>query len=195
MDLHVHGNGGWLAGNLPGWTAYAHQEANYQPRYLNNKGQLFFNSSVSLVSSDANRGGVDVYEFEPLDEGTCANANTSNGCVSLISNGQSEEESVFLDASENGNDVFFITAAKLVPQDPDTAEDVYDARVCGVEGAEACPTPPEAPPAKCAAKDAGPTPQGEQSFGSAATSIVGPSATCSAQLKPSRRRPPRRTRH
>ena len=52
------------------------------------------------------------------------------GCVGLISSGTSGEESAFLDASESGNDVFFLTASRLVPQDLDSALDVYDAHVC-----------------------------------------------------------------
>ncbi len=39
----------------------------------------------------------------------------SGGCVGLISSGESTEESAFLDASENGDDVFFLTASQLAP--------------------------------------------------------------------------------
>jgi hypothetical protein len=53
------------------------------------------------------------------------------GCVGLISSGGSGQESVFLDASETGVDVFFMTTAKLVPQDTDTQYDIYDARIDG----------------------------------------------------------------
>ncbi len=49
----------------------------------------------------------------------------------MIASGGSSEESAFLDASENGEDVFFMTTAKLVPQDTDTQYDIYDARVDG----------------------------------------------------------------
>ena len=48
----------------------------------------------------------------------------------LISSGTSSEESAFLDATESGGDVFFLTTAKLVPQDIDDAADVYDAHEC-----------------------------------------------------------------
>jgi hypothetical protein len=48
----------------------------------------------------------------------------------LISSGTSGKESAFLDASEDGDDVFFLTAAQLVPADTDNAYDIYDARVC-----------------------------------------------------------------
>src|SRR6202034_2910188 len=37
------------------------------------------------------------------------------------------------DASESGDDVFFLTAAQLSKRDTDTADDIYDARVDGSE--------------------------------------------------------------
>jgi hypothetical protein len=64
------------------------------------------------------------------------NVEEAAGCVVLISSGHSDEESAFLDASANGpggqeaEDVFFLTADRLSPQDVDTAFDVYDAHVC-----------------------------------------------------------------
>lgn len=36
-----------------------------------------------------------------------------------------------MDASDNGSDVFFLTDALLVPQDTDSAGDIYDARIGG----------------------------------------------------------------
>ncbi len=124
----------WLAANVPGWTPYAQSEALYQSRFLSNEGRLFFNSSDALVPQDIN-GTEDVYEYEPAGVGDCTAASptfgeASGGCVSLISSGASAEESAFLDASENGGDVFFLTAESLLAQDVDTAYDVYDAHVC-----------------------------------------------------------------
>jgi hypothetical protein len=52
------------------------------------------------------------------------------GCVGLISSGTSTKESAFLDASENGSDVFFLTASPLSPADSDQSYDMYDAHVC-----------------------------------------------------------------
>ncbi len=117
--------GGWV----PGWTTRHHQ-----PAYLSDGGRLFFNTAEALVPQDIN-GTTDVYEFEPAGAGSCTSAGPtftpgSGGCVGLISSGVSAEESTFLDASESGDDVFFVTQEKLVPQDVDTAVDVYDAHVC-----------------------------------------------------------------
>jgi hypothetical protein len=126
----------------------------HQPRYLSDSGRVFFDSNDTLVPQDVD-GVEDVYEYEPAGvpagEHTCSSASTSGsvvfkparsfevegrvgeesgGCVGLISSGTSSERSWFLDASESGGDVFFITAARLAPQDADTADDVYDTHEC-----------------------------------------------------------------
>jgi hypothetical protein len=122
--------GRWLAASLPVWTPYGNAndslDATYPSRALADGGRLFFDSPDALVASDTN-GKEDVYEYEPDDVGSCA---LPAGCLSLISSGTSSEESVFLDASETGDDVFFLTAARLTAQDVDTSLDVYDAHVC-----------------------------------------------------------------
>ena len=130
----------WLAGSIPGWDAVALDRALYQPRYLSDGGRLFFNSPSKLIpSSTASKEKV--YEYEPAGVGSCAGA---GGCIGLISSGSDQHEAAFLDASETGNNAFFLTAAKLVPQDTDTNFNVYDARIC--EAAAPCLTP--APPAQ-----------------------------------------------
>jgi hypothetical protein len=131
-----------LAASIPGWTPYSSGSAVYQARYLSNGGRLFFNASDALAPKDSN-GVEDVYEYEPAagagaTTDTCSETDTTfssaaGGCIDLISSGTSEEESAFLDASESGDDVFFLTAARLAPRDEDGAIDVYDARVAGGE--------------------------------------------------------------
>jgi hypothetical protein len=119
----------WLAGSVPGWDfniTNSNPSALYQPRYLSDSGRLFFDTSDGLVAADEN-GAEDVYEYEPTEVGTCR---FSGGCLGLISSGSSEEESAFVDASQDGDDVFFQTAAQLVAGDDDHAYDIYDARVC-----------------------------------------------------------------
>jgi hypothetical protein len=152
-----HGVGG-VAANVPGWTAYRLSAALYQSRYLSDGGRLFFDSSDALVPQDSNGTG-DVYEYEPSGVGDCTTAIVtfnvgSGGCVGLISSGTSKEESNFVDASEGGDDVFFLTAAQLSHGDTDSSMDVYDARVGGgfaeptpgpvCEG-DACQSPVSAP--------------------------------------------------
>jgi hypothetical protein len=160
VDRPLLWEGRWLGGSIPGWTAFGYAGAQYQSRYLSNNGRLFFNGADALVPQDTNgkedvyeyepeglgpeharcgpeaASGSEVYkpgsaatvEGRPVEEGA--------GCVALISSGSSSTESAFLDASgrgpggEEAEDVFFLTASKLVPQDVDTADDVYDAHVC-----------------------------------------------------------------
>jgi len=55
-----------------------------------------------------------------------------NSCLSLISSGAAEDAASFLDSSESGDDVFFLSSARLSVQDEDGVADVYDARVNGV---------------------------------------------------------------
>jgi hypothetical protein len=172
----------WIAANVPGWEKYAPSETLHQPRYLSDSGRLFFDSSDALVPQDVN-GTEDVYEYEPPGVSTpgvssCTTASAqfsahSSGCVDLISSGQDARESAFLDASESGGDVFFVTAARLVPQDYDSALDVYDAHEC--TNAAPCSPAPELAPPPCDTGDSckpAPTPQ-PTIFGSA------PSATFS----------------
>jgi hypothetical protein len=116
-----------LAGDIPGWVSNQGEFGLYLPRNLNENGRLFFNSPDALVPADKN-GKMDVYEFEPQNEGGCKSA---TGCVALISSGTSEQESAFVDASASGEDAFIYSNAKLQPTiDSDGAYDIYDAQVC-----------------------------------------------------------------
>jgi len=136
-----------LAGSIPGWTRITLSRALHQARYLSDQGRLLFNSPVGLVAGDGN-ATQDVYEYEPEDVGSCASA---QGCVNLISSGSSSEETALLDASENGGDVFFLSAAQLSGADQDQAFDVYDAHICSEGG---CPPQAIGAPPPCASVDA-----------------------------------------
>jgi hypothetical protein len=120
----------WAASWLP--TA---ENSFHTPRALADDGtKLFFNSFESLVPQDTN-GTQDVYEWEAVGAGNCSEASgvfsaRNNGCLSLISSGESPQLSEFLDASADGSDVFFLTNSSLLPQDPG-AIDIYDARANG----------------------------------------------------------------
>ena len=134
-------------------------------------GRLFFNASDALLPRDTN-GAQDVYEWEAPGVGRCNTEDASyfpqnDGCLYLISSGESSEESEFWEASPDGRDVFFTTSSSLLPQDPGSI-DLYDARVDGgfpqpaeqppCEG-ESCQSPPSAPndptPASAAFRGAG----------------------------------------
>ncbi len=150
-SLHGLLTGHWLAGSIPGWDAGndSGRSSWYQSDYLSDSGRLFFNAADALVPGDTN-GLEDVYEYEPGGVGGCAGP---GGCVGLMSSGTSNEESALLDASESGNDVFFLTASRLVPRDTDSELDVYDAHVCST--GSPCLAPGAAPssPPPCTSGD------------------------------------------
>jgi DNA-binding beta-propeller fold protein YncE len=135
----------------------------YAPKVMTEDGgRVFFDSFEGLVARDTN-GKEDVYEWERANsEEACEElgaevyVSASGGCLSLISSGESAQDSTFLDMSiANGaRDVFFKTGASLVGQDSGLI-DVYDAREGGglpgpasppvvCEG-EACQGSPETP--------------------------------------------------
>jgi hypothetical protein len=103
----------------------------YQPRVLSDEGgRLFFSSPDPLVAGVASPYEK-VYEYEQDGDGSCISV---SGCRYLISSGASgtrEGEDVFLDASANGDDVYFGTLGRLAASDQDNLFDVYDARVDG----------------------------------------------------------------
>ena len=107
----------------------------YLTHNVSNSGQVFFNTTESLLPSD-NNGKQDVYEYE-------------GGDLHLITTATSTDDSLFLDASTDGNNVFFTTSQQLVPQDTDGAMDIYDARVNGG-------FPASAPPPVCSGEDCKP---------------------------------------
>lgn len=91
-------------------------------------GRLFFDTNEALVPSDTD-GQVDVYEYE-------------GGDLHLISGGTSSIESQLIEVNASGDDVFFLTNQRLVPQD--TQEEggvIYDARVDGGFSAVSLPPP------------------------------------------------------
>jgi hypothetical protein len=187
---------GLVAANVPGWTsnADAGKVSRHQPRYLTDEGRLFFNSADDLVPEDVN-STEDVYEYEPPGVGGCSEKSPgfsarSGGCVNLISSGESPQESAFLDASQSGNDVFFITSDALVPaEDHDSAIDVYDARVCSA----ASPCPPvrseEPPPCNTGESCKPPPPPQPEIFGSPASALF--SGAGNVTPKPEAKKPTR----
>jgi hypothetical protein len=155
IDTHGALAGNWVAADIPAWDPINSFDPIHELRYLSNDGRLFFNSTDALVPQDSN-GVADVYEYEPEGLGSCAGA---EGCVNLISSGTSGEESAFIEASESGDDVFFVSTARLSTQDVDTDYDVYDAHVC--TSAVPC-VQTSAPPPPCSSGEAckaAPTPQ------------------------------------
>lgn len=114
----------------------------YFNRNLSQDGRrLIFDSGDALVPRDTN-GTIDVYEWQ-------------DGELHLLSSGTSAAPSRFVDASVDGDDVFFTTAQQLAPSDRDDLVDIYDARVggrvepkvgvpCVADECQGTPTPPPA---------------------------------------------------
>jgi hypothetical protein len=170
----------WLSGASDGSPRLGESELS---RNLSENGnRLFFETPDPLVAGDSDSGnkptcgdvvtgtptGCDVYEWEADGEGSCASELQDGGCLYLISSGESNEQSYFLGASANGDDVLFFTRDELVPTDTNQNVHVYDAHGCdpstekcetgpplvgaGACKAEAClnpgePTPTSTPPA------------------------------------------------
>ncbi len=171
----------WAAAKLPLINSQL-----YFSRALSDDGnRLFFESYDRLLPEDTT-SAIDLYQWEelgagptedPCEEGDSGFDPASEGCLSLLSSGQSEIVAEFLDASADGKDVFFSTDTSLVSHDPG-AVDVYDARQGG-----GLPAPPQPKP-ECEGEACRP----------AATPPAPPPTIGSAQPGESnlQRRPPRR---
>lgn len=138
-----------LSGGLPAYTS------------VSGNGEFaFFTTPAALVPQDANGeipietavGGLysdpgettspssDVYEWRREGVDGCARA---QGCLALISDGRKGYHVDLLGEADEGRDVFFYSRSQLVPQDTDSAGDIYDARIGGGFA------PPPAPPVEC----------------------------------------------
>ncbi|HEU4462957.1 MAG TPA: hypothetical protein VFR75_10230 [Solirubrobacterales bacterium] len=90
--------------------------------------RVFFDSTEALVSTDSDEV-TDVYEWEANGVGSCTRP---EGCVYLISSGQSERDNYLYGHSTSGDDVFFTTTDQLTAWDSgEGALSIYDARVGG----------------------------------------------------------------
>jgi hypothetical protein len=87
-------------------------------RAVSENGATIVFSTVDPLSSKAINGLANVYEWH-------------EGRVSLISSGTASEGDGRPVITPSGNDIFFVTSSKLVPQDTDELADVYDARIEG----------------------------------------------------------------
>jgi len=132
----------WVAADFPqASVTRLRGTALYRPRFVLDNGRVFFNAFGGLVPADSN-GEWDAYQYEAIGVGDCkassegpATSSLETGCVSLVSSGTAEEEAALFDSSLSGDDVFFVSSARLGGNDLDEEADIYDARVDGVAAA------------------------------------------------------------
>jgi hypothetical protein len=116
-------------------------DAEFQPRWMSSDGaRVFFETGQPLVPQDVN-GLQDVYEWERPASGsetdnTCSRSSRSfsevdKGCVYLLSGITNADDAYFVDASENGDDVFLMSRGKLAPGAGNENMALYDVRVDG----------------------------------------------------------------
>lgn len=121
-----------------------------QPRFLSSDGRyVFFNTEEALVARDTN-GVTDAYEYD-----------TQTGKLALLSTGEGEDGTWFVEAGADGRDVFLVTRQQLTRSDPDKLADLYDARAGG-----GLPEPP-VPKPPCAGDACQGTPSAAPSFNTA----------------------------
>jgi hypothetical protein len=105
--------------------------------------QVFFESGAPLVSTDTN-GVLDVYEWEREGAGSCPAKSPSrlnDGCIFLLTGGESGVPSFLVGADALGENVFFTHAGQLgTVKAPAGQNELYDARVNGgfTQNATAC---------------------------------------------------------
>ncbi len=106
----------------------------YMQRWLSEDGdRVFFDTNEPLVPQDTNKL-QDVYEWERNGTGSCASVaagEPERGCIYLLTAGTGNDDSSLLDASADGDDVFFTTRTALIPGDESDKFNLYDARVGG----------------------------------------------------------------
>jgi hypothetical protein len=138
-----HGAPGFAAANqnrnanieaLPGSQSGAAADVDDWNRAISETGEYVIFTTSERLQADDQDEAVDVYLWH-------------NGAVSLISDGedreaQDEASETTLDAgiSGSGSDIFFFTDTRLVQQDRDDLQDLYDARIDG-----GFPAPPAEP--------------------------------------------------
>lgn len=106
--------------NAFGFASSGYSHTQYLNNAIGENGRyVFFDTVDALVPRDTNNRR-DVYEYD-----------TATNQVHLISSGTCACDSLFVDASPDAKNVFFVTQQQLVRADIDNNADLYDARVDG----------------------------------------------------------------
>jgi hypothetical protein len=174
-------------------------------RFVSADGErVFFESLDKLVAADVNgeagcplpgrfgagRPCQDVYEWEAEGSGSCHSASQNGGCLYLLSSGTSASPAFLGDADEEGENVFIFTREKLVPQDADQVQDIYDVKTLG--GLASQNQPPPSPPCEGEACR-GPAGEIPSAPGAGSATLSGPGNAKAKKPKPRCQR--RKKRH
>ncbi|HTA14440.1 MAG TPA: hypothetical protein VK781_06235 [Solirubrobacteraceae bacterium] len=125
---------------IPVSTAFGGDILGDTPHVFSEDGSRVFFESPDQLSPLTKGGEVNAYEWERTGHGSCSVGSgtyspDAGGCIYLLDSGlpanQSVQPAKFVDASTSGDDVFLQSASKLLEQDKDNVEDLYDARVNG----------------------------------------------------------------
>jgi hypothetical protein len=129
---------------LPQYTLFEFGDTSKSAFEMSEDGRrVFFQTTADLVPQDRNGAfeenvrrlgpGTDVYEWEQegTEEAPGVFCRGRYGCTHLISAGEEVGPERLLGASANGRDVFFESAAPLLPQATPEFGNIYDARVDG----------------------------------------------------------------
>jgi len=141
--------------------------------------RVFFSAppfSSEAAADSAETAALKIFEYEQDHEGSCR---SDAGCVFRLSAADNPTPDLFLDASEEGKDVFFATYSQLAASDVDSLIDVYDAREYGGFKSPNSTTECES---NCRGTTESPAPP------QLVTSLTGPSGNLLAQTKPARKR-------
>ncbi len=137
---------------------------------------VFFQSPIALIAGALNDVPIGSNEGVALDEGFAQNIyEWHGGHISLISDGKDVTPTPgalngkvspveLLGTDSTGSNVFFETYDRLVPEDSDSARDIYDAHVCSE--AQPCSAPNVEPASVCGEASChglGPVPAGSAS--------------------------------
>jgi hypothetical protein len=105
---------------------------------------VVFETADRLAPRDSD-GKADVYKWNAAGSSGCVRL---EGCVHLISSGQSGGDDYLYAMTADGEDIVFLSGDRLVPQDADGTPSLYDARAPHLAGEAvgAPPVPPVTPP-------------------------------------------------
>jgi hypothetical protein len=105
----------------------------FMRRWMNDEGtEVFFDSSQPLTAGDGD-GVQDVYEWEAQGGPSCpTSTSVYGGCLFLLSGGQGDDYSYFVDADESGSNVFLTHRGQLGGVGPLNDKDhLYDVHASG----------------------------------------------------------------